>query len=84
MRLYITRQDTQAQYLGSQQHDDTTRRYYELVGQVVDAAVGWDVAQPGFVLDERRIGTRRTKISIHRPLDVRRGRYPSLSEQIKR
>lgn len=99
MRLCITRADAaQARYLGSQDHGDT-RGYYELagaivvvrgsdlhwlVGHVVDAAVGWDIAQPGFVVDEERIGTKRTKITIYRVLDVRRGRYPSLSQQIEK
>ena len=100
MRLYVTRQDAaRARYLDRQQHGDV-RKYYELDGaiivlrnghdlahliaKVVDTAIGWDIAQQGFVLNEGRIGTRRTKITIFRSLNERRGRCPSLSEQIRK
>ena len=53
--------------------------FSDLASHVVDAAVGWDTAQPGFVVRETDIGQRRTKISIYRAL--RSKRYDiSLSE----
>lgn len=79
------------------EHDGDARRYYEigsalivtrngldlagLVGRVVDASVGWDVAMAGFTLDESRIGKRRTKITIYRTVDGRWKRR--LSELLK-
>ncbi len=43
-----------------------------LINRVVDARIGWDNTYPGFTTDESRIGQRRTKITIFRPL---RGRW---------
>lgn len=36
-------------------------------GRVADATVGWDIAQPGFALDDQ-IGQQRTKVTLYRPL----------------
>jgi len=36
-----------------------------LRGRVVDAQVGWDIAQPGFCR-ERDVGRKRTKVTIYR------------------
>ena len=65
-----------------------TRRYYEIgkallrlddnltiehvANHVVDAQAGWDITQPGFTLDEARIGHKRTKITIRRILHTSR------------
>jgi hypothetical protein len=47
-------------------HDDLTIE--QIVHRVVDAQTGWDIIQPGFTLDEARIRTRRTKITVRRVL----------------
>ncbi|MGH7273403.1 MAG: hypothetical protein ACREIQ_02940 [Nitrospiria bacterium] len=74
-------------YLSSAQYEGL-RRYYdlndvlivcrsglslpELGNTVVDAAVGWDIAQPGFIVDDSKLGQKRTKITIYRRI---RGDY---------
>lgn len=49
-----------------------------LANQRVDAAIGWDTAQPGFA-PETDLGRKRTKITIYRTVDSRR-RCPSLTD----
>ena len=40
----------------------------DLQGQQVDATVGWDVAQPGFALEDD-IGKKRSKVTVYRKVE---------------
>src|SRR3989304_5122341 len=83
-------------FLTSTEEYGFTRRYYEigtclivchndldiyqLKRQIVDVQIGWDTAQPGFVVDESRIGQRRTKIAIFRVIYSSHEHNAKLSE----
>ena len=87
VRILIDTPGGSATFISGTEYADR-RRYYDcagalivcrnrlefgdLHGHVVDAAIGWDVAQPGFVVREADIGKKRTKITVYRALRGKR------------